>query len=69
MSLPIDDFRRVYELHAEGFSACAIEKYTGVSRCEIRRILRLDKQGPIPLANDDLSVRERQALLQWPVVT
>ena len=35
MSLPIDDFRRVYELHAEGFSACAIEKYTGVSRCEI----------------------------------
>lgn len=63
MSLPIDDFRRVYELHAEGFSACAIERYTGVSRTEVRRILKLDKSGPLPVVNDDLSVRERQRLL------
>jgi len=65
MSIPVDDLRRVYELHAEGFGQRAIEQYTGVSRCEVRRILGLVKSHKPVATNDQLSVRERQRLLSW----
>ena len=66
MSYPSDDIQRVMELHTEGHSACAIERWTGIARNEVRRIIGVEKNRPPPQATNELSVRQRSMLLNWP---
>ncbi len=60
MSFPADDIRLVHEMAHAGHNQCAIERYTGISRNDVRRILGTRK---IPPTNGALSVRQRQQLL------
>ena len=62
MSFSADDFARVKELEAQGMSRSEIERYTGISRHQVARILGSSDEQP-PVVNDDLSVRQKQRLL------
>jgi len=68
MSLPADNFNQVRELHNQGLSQCAIERYTGVPRAQVRRILGLDPGWSAPVKSNELSIRQRQYLLSWRVL-
>ena len=66
MTCAADDIVRVNELLDKGYSMCGIERYTGISYSEVRRILGRDKSQAPPPADLSLSVRQRQELLSWP---
>jgi len=63
VSYAADTIARARELSIEGFNDCAIERYTDIPRNEVRRILGRDDSRLEPKTNDDLSVRQRQQLL------
>lgn len=65
MAYPADDFKLVKELHEQDESFCEISRRTGIARSEVRRILGFDTSQRPPRKNGNLSVRERQALLNW----
>lgn len=65
MSHAADDIVRVNELRDKGYSMCGIERYTGISYSEVRRILGCDMSQAPPAVDSDLSTRERQRLLGW----
>ncbi len=65
MSYPADNFEQARELYKQGESFCEISRRTGISYCEVRRILGFETSQPPPEKNGNLSVRQRQALLNW----
>jgi len=65
MSCSADDVVRVNELREKGYSLCGIERYTGISYSEVRRILGLETNYSPPAIDSSLSIRERQRLLSW----